>query len=348
VAVNRGEFLHGPQHEVERELIRGPRGGPDPFRGHSAPVVAFLLSLRRAAQSQSTVLLTGESGTGKSRAAERLHAWSARASGPLVSVSLVATSSTLIEATLFGHERGAFTDAHRSRLGIFRRADGGTVVLDDIEHLPLDTQVKLLRVLQERVVDPLGAEAAVPVDVRVIATCGTALERAVAAGRFREDLYYRLAVLPLEVPPLRLRQDDLEPLAAELIAHVAARVGVPARPLAPGALERLRAHPWPGNVRELENALERVLVLGVDTESAARAIEAEELAFLEQGTQGAADELARSALSLGLSVDDVARAMMERALREHRGNVSAAARSVGLTRRAFDYRMAHAEGEDAG
>jgi two-component system response regulator PilR (NtrC family) len=349
VAVNRGELQHGSHHELEREPRRGESGGsagPDPFRGQSAALAAFLASLRRAAQSDSTVLLTGESGTGKSRAAERLHSWSPRSGGPLVAVSLVATSSTLIEATLFGHERGAFTDAHKSRLGIFRRANGGTVVLDDIEHLPLDMQVKLLRVLQERVVDPLGSEAAVPVDVRVVATSGTALERVVAAGRFREDLYYRLAVLPLEVPPLRLRNDDLEPLASELIASVAARVGVAARPLSPGALARLRAHPWPGNVRELENALERVLVLGSGPESAARAIEAEELDFLAQGTLGAADELARGALALGLTVDDLARAMMERALREHRGNVSAAARSVGLTRRAFDYRMAHSSEEE--
>jgi DNA-binding NtrC family response regulator len=331
--------------ELERKLSRALSRGADPFLGNSAALNAFLSSLRRAASSEGTVLLTGESGTGKSRAAERLHAWSPRAAGPLVAVSLVATSSTLIEATLFGHERGAFTDAHKSRQGIFRRASGGTVVLDDIEHLPLETQVKLLRVLQERVVDPLGAEASVPVDVRVVATSGTPLEQVVAAGRFREDLYYRLAVLPLEVPALRLRLEDLEPLCVELIASVAARVGVAARELAPGALECLRAHAWPGNVRELENALERVLVLGSEPELAGRAIEAAEFAFLAQGAAGAADDLARTALSLGLTVDDVTRAMMERALREHRGNVSAAARSVGLTRRAFDYRTAHAEEE---
>ncbi len=357
MAVNRGEFQRGAQPELERKLSSGKSSGAnagarasagaDPFLGHSAALTAFLSSLRRAASSEGTVLLTGESGTGKSRAAERLHAWSPRAAGPLVAVSLVATSSTLIEATLFGHERGAFTDAHKSRLGIFRRAHGGTVVLDDIEHLPPETQVKLLRVLQERVVDPLGAEGSVPVDVRVVATCGTPLERVVAAGRFREDLYYRLAVLPLEVPPLRLRLDDLQPLCVDLIASVAARVGVLARELAPGALERLRAHAWPGNVRELENALERVLVLGSAPESAGRAIEAEEFAFLAQGLAGAADELARTALSLGLTMNDVTRAMMERALREHRGNVSAAARSVGLTRRAFDYRTAHAGEEEA-
>ena len=307
----------------------------------------FLARLKRAAASESTVLLTGESGCGKSRAAARLHRWSSRSRGPLVAASLVATSSTLIEATLFGHERGAFTDAHRGRLGIFRRAEGGTVLLDDVEHLPLETQVKLLRVLQERVVEPLGAEASVPVDVRIVATCGVPLERAVEAGRFRSDLYYRLAVLPLEVPPLRQRLDDLPSLCEGLISSVAARVGVPERPLSPGAQQRLRSHGWPGNVRELENALERVLVLCAAAPSGPRPIEADELDFLEQGKAGAADELARNALTLGLSVDDVARAMMERALKEHRGNVSAAARSVGLTRRAFDYRMGRGEGEES-
>jgi DNA-binding NtrC family response regulator len=336
VAVNRGEVSREPpQHPG-----RGPDSGPDPFLGSSPALNDFLAHLRRAAASESTVLITGESGCGKSRAAARLHKWSARASGPFVAASLVATSGTLIEATLFGHERGAFTDAHKGRLGIFRRAQGGTVLLDDIEHLPLETQVKLLRVLQERVVEPLGAEASVPVDVRIVATCGLPLEKAVADGRFRSDLYYRLAVLPLEVPALRQRLDDLEALAEGLIRSVAARVNVAPRSLAPEALAVLRAHGWPGNVRELENALERVLVL-CSPGAAQQPIAAEEFAFLQQATAGAADELARDALALGLTVDDIARAMMERALREHRGNVSAAARSVGLTRRAFDYRLAH-------
>jgi DNA-binding NtrC family response regulator len=308
--------------------------------------VEFLARLRRAAESDSTVLIVGESGTGKARAAERLHRLGPRASGPLVAVSLVATSSTLVEGTLFGHERGAFTDAHRGRLGIFRRAQGGTVVLEDVEHLPLETQVKLLRVLQERLVEPLGAEASVPVDVRVVATASVPLERAVADGRFREDLYYRLAVLPLEVPPLRVRKEDLGPLAVGLVASVAKRVGVPGRPLAAGALAALQAHAWPGNVRELENALERVLVLGSRPGSTAP-IEADEFAFLAQSLEGAADDLARTALAQGLTVDDMANAMMARALHDHRGNVSAAARSVGLTRRAFDYRRSQAQGEEA-
>ena len=343
MAVNRGES----GREVQREPGRAQDGGFDPFLGSSTALADFLTRLERAAQSESTVLLTGESGCGKSRAAARLHRRSARGSGPFVAVSLVATSGTLIEATLFGHERGAFTDAHKSRQGIFRRAHGGTVVLDDVEHLPLETQVKLLRVLQERVVEPLGAEAPVPVDVRVVATSGTPLEKAVEAGRFRADLYYRLAVLPIEVPALRLRLDDLEALCEGLVVSVARRVGVAPRPLSAEAMNVLRAHGWPGNVRELENALERVLVLGHAPAGAESPVQAAELDFLHQTVAGVADELARMALSNGLSVDDVARAMMERALREHRGNVSAAARSVGLTRRAFDYRIGRTDEDGA-
>ncbi len=335
-----------PHREAGRTPAGDPDAGPDPFLGSSVVLRDFLAQLARAAASESTVLLSGESGCGKSRAAARLHRLSPRAAGPFVAASLVATSGSLIEATLFGHERGAFTDAHKGRLGLFRRAEGGTVLLDDIEHLPLESQVKLLRVLQERVVEPLGAEASVPVDVRIVATSGVPLEKAVEAGRFRADLYYRLAVLPLEVPPLRLRLDDLADLAEGLIAAVAARVGVSPRPLTPEAIEVLRAHGWPGNVRELENALERTLVLGSAPNGATSPIQAEEFDFLGQARAGAADELARAALALGLKVDDVAHAMMERALREQRGNVSAAARSVGLTRRAFDYRIARTEDGD--
>jgi two-component system response regulator PilR (NtrC family) len=345
VAVNRGELEREPRPPARSRAGSDPDLAPDPFVGSSAAVAEFLQRLERAARSESTVLITGESGSGKSRAALRLHRASPRAAGPFVGASLVATSSTLVEATLFGHERGAFTDAHRSRAGLFRRASGGTVLLDDVEHLPLDTQVKLLRVLQERVIEPLGGEESIPVDVRVVATAGEPLERAVEEGRFRGDLYYRLAVLTLEVPPLRARREDLPALADELIRVVAARVGVAPRPLAPAGLARLAAHGWPGNVRELENALERVLVLGLapDGSTAPRAIDAPELDFLGEDVPGAVDELARTALALGLTIDALARAMMERALAEQRGNVSAAARMVGLTRRAFDYRMVRPE-----
>ncbi len=319
------------------------RGPSLPFVGQSNSLSRFLTELEAAAKSRATVLLCGESGSGKTQAAELVHALSSRSEGPFVVANLAAIAPTLIEAYLFGHERGAFTDAHRSRRGIFEKADGGSVLLEGIDSLPLPVQVKLLRVIQERVVEPLGAENPLPVDVRVLATTTRDLLSEVRAGRFREDLYFRLAVVTLTVPPLRSRREDLRELCQGLLERVAERVGVPARTLSPEALERLRAHPWPGNVRELENALERVLVLA-PASAADRApplVGAQEFEFLSQDAAGLADEVARQALRAGIAVEDLVRAMMERALEEHRGNVSAAARQIGLTRRAFDYRMAH-------
>ena len=317
----------------------------DCFVGGSETIAQFLERLRQASASDATVLIVGESGTGKSRAARLVHDQSARAAGPFVAVSLAATSTHLIEATLFGHERGAFTDAHKERAGLFRRAHGGTLVLDDVDHLPLTVQVKLLRALQERTVEPLGADGPVPFDLRLVATSSRPLERAIAAGQFREDLFWRLAVVTLEVPPLRARASDLEALCRTLTRTVAERVGVGVRSLAPEALTRLQAHSWPGNVRELENALERVLAVPSSADGAQ--ISAAELDFLERSRDGSATEVAGAALRMGLSVEEVTRAMMERALEEHRGNVSAAARAIGLTRRAFDYRLGRGHEESA-
>ena len=319
-----------------------------PFVGPSEALASFQRELRAAAGSDATVLLQGESGAGKSAAARWLHDQGDRAAGPFVACNLAALSPTLVEAALFGHERGAFTDAHRARTGLFRRASGGTLLLDDVDHLALELQVKLLRVLQERTVEPLGSDEAVPVDVRVVATTNKDLRAEVEAERFREDLYYRLAVVTLELPPLRARTADLGELASLLTDRICERSRLRPRELSAAALRRLEGHPWPGNVRELENALERVLVLGsvpaVDGDGgrdAPVAIEAGELDFLGEACRGGAEEVARQALAQGLTVDRLTVAMMERALAEHRGNVSAAARQVGLTRRAFDYRMAH-------
>lgn len=290
---------------------------------------------RAAGAAPPTVLLTGESGTGKSRAARRLHDLSPRADGPFVPVHLAGLAATLLEAELFGHEEGAFTGAAGAREGRFVRASGGTLVLEAIETLALPLQVKLLRVLQERVVEPLGAVQAVPVDCALVATTAVDLRQEVDAGRFREDLYFRLAVVPLEVPPLRARtrDDDFAGLCDELVAAVAERASVPSRDLSPGARELLADHPWPGNVRELENALERVLVVPQEGE-----IGPEELGFLAESTRGRSHEIAREALGAGVSLEAFERAMIEEALAQTRGNASAAARVLGLSRRAFDYR----------
>ncbi len=311
---------------------------------------AFEEQLRRVAASEATVLVTGESGSGKGRAARALHALGPRHDGPLVTVSLAALAPTLVESELFGHERGAFTDATSDRAGCFRRAHGGTLVLDDVDLLPREAQVKLLRVLQERVVEPLGAEDAVPIDVRVVATSARDLRAAVETGELREDLYFRLAVVPLHVPPLRARIEDLVPLVAHLARRAAARLGVPPRPFSGAALDRLRAHAWPGNVRELENAVERTLVLAPPNEGAVPTpVAAQELAFLDEVANGVARELARDALAHGMTVEALERALLEQALEDQRGNVSAAARQVGLTRRAFEYRLGKRDrdGEDA-
>jgi two-component system response regulator AtoC len=332
--------MEEPLDELRRPVQRNDPDGADrqgagPPQLRSAVTRAFQRDLERVAASDVAVLIEGESGVGKNRAARRLHALSPRSAGPLVEVDLSALAPTLIEAELFGHEEGAFTGAARARSGRFARAQGGTLVLDGIERLPEALQGKLLRALQERVIEPLGAERPVPFDVRVVATSGADLASLARARRFREDLYYRLAVVRLVVPALRERAVELPGLAQELLAEIARRTGTKKRALSTGALERLAAHPWPGNVRELENALERVLVLGGGPDGA---IAAEELVFLDDSTAGVPERLAREALANGIDLPGFEKAMLAVALEESRGNVAAAARAVGLTRRAFDLR----------
>jgi len=300
--------------------------------------------LLRVADSEATVLLVGESGSGKSRAAARLHALGPRAAAPRVETQVSALASGILEAELFGHEAGAYTGADRARPGRFRRAEGGTLVLDGVEDLAPEVQVKLLRVLQEREIEPLGGDL-VAVDVRVVATTSVDLQAAVERGEFREDLYYRLAVVQLEVPPLRRRLEDLPLLVESLAQGVAERARVAARPFGPEALERLARHPWPGNLRELENCVERVLVLGAAREGA---VASGELDFLGDPGESGALRLARRALEEGLAIEELSGAMIEVAMEEAEGNLSAAARRVGLTRRALEYRWRRRESGEEG
>jgi DNA-binding NtrC family response regulator len=312
------------------------------LEGDCAVFRTFAERLRQVARADATVLIQGEIGAGKGAAARAIHELSSRRKGPLVVASLAALAPTLVEAELFGHEEGAYTGAHRARRGRIASADGGTLVLDDVDTLPPEVQGKLVRVLQTRVVEPVGGEAGTPVDVRLICTTQRDLEREVSEGRFRKDLYFRVAVVPLEVPPLRARAEDLPALAARIIARLSAERGLAERELSPGALELLEAHPWPGNVRELENALERALVLGLEsdgTPGGAAPIPAEAFDFLAGITRGVADELAERALANGLELANLERALLAAAMRQQGGNVSAAARQVGLTRRAFEYRL---------
>ncbi len=218
----------------------------------------------RAANADTPVLLLGESGTGKEVLARALHEESPRRDKPFLAVNCSAIPETLLESQLFGHRRGSFTDAREDRRGLLQEAEGGSVFLDEIGDMPPSLQGKLLRVLQEHEVHPLGAPAPVPVDVRTIAATHRPLERLLEEGRFRQDLYYRLNVIAVRIPPLRERPEDLLPLAAYFLEKHGRRLGRSACTLSTEAVDVLRRHAWPGNVRELENAIERALVLGRD------------------------------------------------------------------------------------
>lgn len=232
--------------------------------GASAAMRDVVDLARRAAETPATVLLLGESGTGKEVLARRVHGWSRRAAGPLVAVNCAALAPELLESELFGHERGAFTGAEERRIGRFEAATGGTLFLDEIAELPLHLQAKLLRVLQEREVTRVGGTGGVPVDVRIIAATNRDLSREVEAGCFREDLFYRLDVVTLVVPPLRDRVGDIGPLTEHLLDRVAGDLGCRRPVLSAAALSALQRYDWPGNVRELRNVLERAAVLSRD------------------------------------------------------------------------------------
>jgi len=217
--------------------------------------------LARIADSDASVLVSGESGTGKEVVARALHARGKRKGGPFVAVNCAAVPEALIESELFGHVKGAFTDARAARPGLFAQAHGGTVFLDEIGELPLSMQPKLLRALQERAVRPVGGDAEVPFDARVIAATNRDLEALVEERRFREDLFYRIVVLHVELPPLRARGGDVLLLADRFLETFAARAAKPIRGFAPPAAEKLLAYAWPGNVRELMNVVERAVAL---------------------------------------------------------------------------------------
>jgi len=243
------------RREVERTL------GGRPIVAASPSMIEVLETIERVAEFKATVLLTGESGTGKEVLARALHAQSPRRDEAFVAVNCGAIPENLLESELFGHARGAFTGADRARRGLFLEADGGTLFLDEVGELPPSLQVKLLRVLQEEEVRPLGESKSRQVDVRVIAATARDLEAEVSAGRFREDLFYRLNVMRIHVPALRDRRQDVPLLVDHFLEHFRCALGRPVRAIADDALARLVAHPWPGNVRELENVIERAVIL---------------------------------------------------------------------------------------
>ncbi len=229
--------------------------------GVSEGLRAVLSQVAKVAQTDATVLLTGETGTGKELVARAIHRRSERAGRPMVSVNCGAIPASLIAAELFGHERGAFTGAEQRRLGRFEQARGGTLFLDEVGELPLETQIALLRVLQEREFERVGGTVTVRADVRVVTATNRDLEEAIADGRFRSDLYYRLNVFPIEIPALRERREDIRPLVEFFLQRYAARSGEPIRRISRRTLALLEDYPWPGNIRELQNIVERAVIM---------------------------------------------------------------------------------------
>ncbi len=330
--------------QAENALLRAEACGAaaPPIVAESDAMIEVLRSAARISQSKGTVLITGESGTGKERVAQYLHQASPRSDGPFIRVNCAALSEQLLESELFGHERGAFTGAHKQRPGRFELADGGTLLLDELGEISPKMQAKLLRVLQEDEFERVGGSQTLKVDVRVIAATNRNLADEVAAGRFREDLYYRLHVLPLHVPPLRERPEDILPLARHFCKVYAERNGRPVPSLSPEVAERLVDHTWPGNVRELENVIQRAVVLGTSRE-----LDPENLVF------GPTKDLLSSRAAEDLTLEDyaVAHAIANRTLADiervaflttlecSNGNKTEAARRLGVTARTISNKL---------
>ena len=291
--------------------------------------------ISKVAEVRSTVLITGESGTGKELVARAIHDNSSHRDGPFVAVNCGAIPGTLLESELFGHRRGAFTDAHSDKPGLFSEASGGTLLLDEIGELPLALQVKMLRVLQEGVVRRLGDTKDEPVDVRVIAATLKNLEDEVAAGTFREDLYYRLNVLPIHVPALRERTEDISLLVDYFIKRHNAKLGARVEGISPDARKMLLSYRWPGNVRELENAIERAMVL-----TDGDLITSEDLPEkIQQARDFIGNTLASGDLSIKKTVRKIEEELIRRALVKTGGNRTKAAKILEISHRALLYKI---------
>jgi two-component system, response regulator FlrC len=290
----------------------------------------------RVAATECTVLIVGESGTGKEVLARFIHRNSARAAAPFVAVNCAAIPENMLEAMLFGYERGSFTGAHAAHAGKFEQAQGGTLLLDEVTEMPLGLQAKLLRVLQEREVERIGGRGPVALDVRVLATTNRRLREEVAAGRFREDLYYRLNVFPLAIAPLRTRRDDVLPLAMQLLGG-RCRPGAPIPALSAEAAHLLLTYPWPGNVRELDNLLQRALIL-----LNGPVIRPEHVQF-ELANEHAPDAQTPSVAlpaSLAASLGEHERDLILDALRAGNGSRREAAETLGISARTLRYKLA--------
>jgi two-component system, NtrC family, response regulator AtoC len=300
----------------------------DDILGSSPPMRQLHDLVERVADSESSVLITGETGTGKELVARALHARSRRAGGPFLAVSCAAMPETLLESELFGHAKGAFTDAKAERTGLFLQADGGTLFLDEIGDLPLGLQPKLLRALQERTVRPVGGNAETPFDARIVAATNRDLETAVEEQRFREDLYFRVNVIQIPLPPLRARAGDVLLLAQHFVQVFAARSQKPVSGLSPAAAEKLLGYAWPGNVRELQNCIERAVALAAYDQ-----IAVEDLPDKLRSYRPSHVVLASDDPSELVPMEEVERRYVARVLSAVGGNKSLAAKVLGFDRK---------------
>ena len=318
VVLRRALKLHALERE-NRELRQQAGSGFEGMLGTSARMQEVFGAIRKVATVDAPVLVLGESGTGKELAAHAVHRLGARAQGPFVPINCGAIPEALLESELFGHEKGAFTGAHAQRRGRIETANGGTLFLDEIGELPLALQVKLLRFLQDHKVERVGGRTTIPVDVRVITATNADLQKLLAEGRFREDLYYWIGVVTLQLPPLRDREDDVALIAESLARRYAAEAGRKLTGFAKDALQALRAHAWPGNVRELENRVRRAVVMAEGQRISAADLE------LAAGATAARQGLRE--LRAGLEKETI-----KAALKRNRGNISQTASELGISR----------------
>ena len=324
--------LQDENRQLKEEL--GRRYQFDNIIGRSPAMQEIFATIDRVAPTRATVLLAGESGVGKDLIARAIHFHSPRCERPFVKINCSALPENLMESELFGYEKGAFTGANTTKPGKFEQADTGTVFLDEIGDVPASVQVKLLRILQEREFERLGSNKTRHIDVRVIAATNADLRAALEQGTFREDLYYRLNVVPLNIPPLRERKEDIPFLAEQFVKRLAPANGSAVRSITDAAIQRLMGYHWPGNVRELENVIERSLVLCSGTLLDAADIRLDTSPRARRQEQGGAYSLPE-----GMSLDEYEQAIIRDALERAGGNKSQAARLLGLTRNALRYRL---------